>query len=323
MSVLDRKLLATPFAVVDVETTGLSPIHDRIVEIAVILVRPGDEPRLVFETLVDPKRSMGATGIHGLTGEDVDGAPCFSEIAEALVAVLSNRVVAAHNADFDVAFLGRELDRSGFPAYFPHVCTMLMPRLANEGFPRLSLPRACEHHQIELGDRHRAAVDAMAAAAILRRELTQLRKAGLRTFGELRDADAEDLRFIHSLRLPLLASPPSIHRGQGLRPREPKASRRRSSPVARYLEAVLDAVADLQVEEHELEQVQALARELDLSPSEIRAVHVKIYSGMLGRFVEDARVDLDEVSLLHRLHQVLTTLGWAPGEPPSTCPDQA
>ncbi|MEM9461452.1 MAG: hypothetical protein AAGF11_45230 [Myxococcota bacterium] len=115
----------------------------------------------------------------------------------------------------------------------------------------------------------------------------------------------------------MLTAPLALHRGQNLRPRTPHHSRRRKSRVARYFEAVLDVVADLRVEAHELELVEALVRELALSPAEIRAVHVKIYSGMLSRFVEDARIDPDEVHLLHQLHTLLSRLGWAPGEPVS------
>ncbi len=64
------------FAVVDIETTGLSPAHNhRILELAVVLV--DDEGNLVYEweTLLNPERDVGATDIHGLSAADVYAAP--------------------------------------------------------------------------------------------------------------------------------------------------------------------------------------------------------------------------------------------------------
>jgi DNA polymerase-3 subunit epsilon len=69
--ILTRNISESPIAVFDFETTGLTPGVDRVVEISVARIDPGEEPRLVLDTLVNPMRRMGATEIHGITDADV------------------------------------------------------------------------------------------------------------------------------------------------------------------------------------------------------------------------------------------------------------
>ena len=70
----------TPIAVVDLETTGLYPGCDRIVEISVVRLQPGRPAELVLDTLVNPRRRVRATEIHGITDADVEDAPEFDEL---------------------------------------------------------------------------------------------------------------------------------------------------------------------------------------------------------------------------------------------------
>jgi hypothetical protein len=78
--------LPGPIAVIDVETTGLFPWrHDRIVEIAAVVVNEHGMIEREFVSLVNPQRDVGPTRIHGLTAEDVLHAPPFCDIAPLLV----------------------------------------------------------------------------------------------------------------------------------------------------------------------------------------------------------------------------------------------
>ena len=102
------------YAVIDVETTGLSPAQNhRILEVAVVLA--DDNGNLVdeWETLVNPLREVGAAEIHGLTAADVYAAPTFDEILPELVSLLSGRMLVAHNLAFDARFLAAEFARAG------------------------------------------------------------------------------------------------------------------------------------------------------------------------------------------------------------------
>lgn len=64
----NRPVADTPVAVIDFETTGLTVGYDRVVEASVVRIDPGGEARLLFDSLINPGRSVAATEIsrHGL-----------------------------------------------------------------------------------------------------------------------------------------------------------------------------------------------------------------------------------------------------------------
>ena len=101
------------FAVVDVETTGLFFSKDRVVEIAV--VRLDEDAAVVdeFSTLINPRRDVGQTRIHGIAAADVVDAPTFEEAAALIWALLAGRVLVAHNVRFDFGMLDAEFGRCG------------------------------------------------------------------------------------------------------------------------------------------------------------------------------------------------------------------
>jgi DNA polymerase-3 subunit epsilon len=72
------KINETPIAVVDFETTGLTPGFDRVIEISIFKLEPGKNPNLAFDTLVNPRRPVSATEIHGITDKDVANASTFT-----------------------------------------------------------------------------------------------------------------------------------------------------------------------------------------------------------------------------------------------------
>src|SRR6266513_4842352 len=99
--------IAGPIAVIDVETTGLFAFrHDRVVEIAAVVVQLDGHIEQEFVSLVNPARDIGPSSIHGLTSEDVLHAPRFEEIAALFLNALRGTVaLAAHNVRFDSKFL--------------------------------------------------------------------------------------------------------------------------------------------------------------------------------------------------------------------------
>lgn len=153
-------------AVVDLETTGVLPSVDRVIEVGVVLLDDAGSIEHEFATLLDPGRDIGPTSIHGIRAADVIGAPTFAEIAPYLSTLLSGRVVVAHNALFDLRFLGREFGRAGFPIELsPALCTM---RLAGQFDRSLrSLASVCETFSIANDQAHAALADAHATATAL------------------------------------------------------------------------------------------------------------------------------------------------------------
>lgn len=102
------------YVVLDVETTGLSPNGDRIVEIALVRLAPDGRPIDEWTTRIDPEGPVGATHIHGITQADVAGKPRFRALAPQLASLLGDLPIVAHNATFDLAFLRSEFERAGW-----------------------------------------------------------------------------------------------------------------------------------------------------------------------------------------------------------------
>jgi DNA polymerase III subunit epsilon len=155
------------WAVVDVETTGLHPVRDRIVEIAVVRLGINAELMDEWSTLVNPgDRALGGR-IHGLRAADLEGAPSFGDIRDDLLARLAGNVIVAHNAPFDVSFLQAETVRDGV-AWGPveGLCTMELLRALGIAKSR-KLHQCCAELEIWAGREHVAIDDARAVAGIM------------------------------------------------------------------------------------------------------------------------------------------------------------
>ena len=158
-----------PLAVVDVETTGLDPTTDRIIEIAIIHMA-GGEVQDRYTSLVNPERELPAevTHITGIQPAELVSAPPFAEIADEVLALLAGRALVAYNLPFDRAFVQNELDRCGRtwpePACIdPLIFVRELHR--NKGSKRLSA--AAARLGVPLDEAHRAAADAEATGHVL------------------------------------------------------------------------------------------------------------------------------------------------------------
>lgn len=156
--------LHNPIAVIDVETTGIFPLrHDRIVEVAAIVIDGKGRVLREFVSLVNSGRDIGPSSIHGLTAEDVLYAPQFGDIAGLLVETLQGTVaIAGHNVRFDHQFMQSEFFRIGYPiGQCFTICTM---QLAGGG----KLLECCRDYGVPPpGDAHHALADARATARLL------------------------------------------------------------------------------------------------------------------------------------------------------------
>ena len=107
--------LDRPIVFIDLETTGLNPSYDRIVELTVIEVRPdGSEEEKTVRINPEVPIPAGATSVHGITDEDVVNQRPFSRYAKNLLAFLDGSDLAGFNAiRFDLPMLRAEFARVG------------------------------------------------------------------------------------------------------------------------------------------------------------------------------------------------------------------
>ena len=107
--------LERPLAVLDTETTGVDPLTDRIVELAVVRLDPDGAARR-YRRLVDPGVPIppAATAVHGIADADVAGRPRFAAIADRLARRLDGCDLAGFNLRrFDLPLLAAEFARAG------------------------------------------------------------------------------------------------------------------------------------------------------------------------------------------------------------------
>jgi len=160
------------FAIVDLETTGGSPLYDRVVEIGIVLFEDGIETGR-FQSLINPGIPIPfqVSLIHGINNEMVANQPSFEDLAEAILELTLDRIFVAHNVNFDFNFLKEEFKRIGQTFDRRKICSV---RLAKKLLPELkshSLKNLCRFYSIVNEKAHRALEDAVATTEILSRLL--------------------------------------------------------------------------------------------------------------------------------------------------------
>jgi DNA polymerase-3 subunit epsilon len=163
-------LLPGPLVMIDLETTGVAPGRDRIIEITAVRQAPGQRP-VVIDTLIDHGGpSAGPTAVHGITRRMLDGAPAFAEVLPALRALCEGATMVAHNASFEDGFLSAEAARCGAAWGLPRLCTLaLSRRLHPERKKGLGhkLGGMAELYEVPVKDAHRALGDVRMMSALL------------------------------------------------------------------------------------------------------------------------------------------------------------
>jgi DNA polymerase-3 subunit epsilon len=159
-----------PIAVIDFETTGLSPaMGDRATEVAIVLVEGG---RVVdrFQSLMNAGVRIPAfiTGLTGITNAMVAAAPDAATVMADANRFVGSAPLVAHNASFDRKFWEAELARAGLAAAQPFACTMLLSRRLYPQAPSHKLGVLVDYHHLpKAGRAHRALADAEMAASLL------------------------------------------------------------------------------------------------------------------------------------------------------------
>lgn len=318
--IVDRLIDEMPVAVVDLETTGLYVGGDRIVELAVVRIEPSRHPVVAIDTLVNPRRPVAATEIHGITDTDVAEAPTFEQIADAFASAVAGCVLASYNVYFDVKFIRAEWAAVGVRRLPPYLCLMYMRPLLGLG-DRCSLGDACRAHGITHQRVHWAAADAMAGAQLWNIYLEAMARRRLRRFSDL--VQVTSYKFSASWNDDLIVVPPNSQpvsvtfksRGAVLaaflaagRPSD------RQQIIGEYWDALTSVLADLQITPTEVDYLRSKQAALQLRGDELRWLHARAFAGILADVCRDKAISVEEALCLHTLTAALRELGWAPGD---------
>lgn len=160
-------------AVVDVETSGLSPEEHHLLQVAVVVVDATGAVLQHWSSDIRPPGGLlgdvGPRDIHGLTRRRLWRAPRVDDVLRSLQPLLADAIVAGHNIDFDLAFLDEASRRCGIPlSTTPSLCTLeLSRRLDPQRRRRHRLGDLCDFYGIALDRPHDALADALATATLL------------------------------------------------------------------------------------------------------------------------------------------------------------
>lgn len=165
----------------DMETTGLSPLANRIIELSAVKIDKNKKIS-IFDNLINPEIPIPphTSEIHGINDEDVKEAPKIKNVLTEFLKFSETLPLIAHNAKFDAGFL----------VYHSHLNEILLPSISvycsylmsKSSFPNLSsykLKNLSEHFHIKLERHHRALDDTWACLYLVLaclREFSEMQK---------------------------------------------------------------------------------------------------------------------------------------------------
>ncbi len=172
------KLNQHEFVCVDVESTGLDPEQDRVIEVACVVFTL-DNIIDEFETLINPGKEIpeASIAIHNITNEMVSSAPTIDQILPQLFKHIGKRVIVGHSVGFDVDILRKEAERANLPTsiqYNKIIDTVRLARLYGES-PSNSLENLRQHFNIEAEGAHRAKGDVLVNIQVFQRLITNFK----------------------------------------------------------------------------------------------------------------------------------------------------
>lgn len=162
----NRNLPIRDFIAVDLETTGLDPKRDKIIEIGAVKVRGGQAVEF-YEQLINPGRKLSEVvmKITHLTDKDLEKAPTIQEVLPAFLDFAGNDCLLGHFILFDFSFLKKAAINEGFGFEKEAIDTLSIARKYLPELDSRKLSDLCEYFQIS-HKAHRALHDAQATVAL-------------------------------------------------------------------------------------------------------------------------------------------------------------
>lgn len=185
----DTDLAGGEFVVFDIETTGLSVSNCAITEIGAVKYKNGEITEK-FSTFADPGCHIpeNITELTGITDEMVAGAPDQAEAVRMFMDFAGDRMLIAHNANFDTSFIRKVCEENKIPFENPYLDTVPLSKYLNPDLKRHKLDILAEHYHLGDFDHHRAFEDAEMLAMIFDKMCAQLKKEGIHSVSTMSTA---------------------------------------------------------------------------------------------------------------------------------------
>ena len=197
------------YVVFDIETTGFSPVTNRIIEIGAVKVEHGEITER-FSTFVNPQVPIPfhIEKLTSINDSMVMDADTIEVVLPQFLEFVGDAILVAHNANFDVSFIKENAKRQGIPVDFTYVDTVGIARARLTGQSKYTLDAVAKTLGISLENHHRAVDDAECTAEIFVKFIDMLKKDGimdLASLNELGKSSVEAIRKLHSFHIIILA----------------------------------------------------------------------------------------------------------------------
>ena len=174
----DIDLTSATYVVFDVETTGLSSVYDRMIELAAVKMREGQVVDS-FEAFINPNRTLSSftTELTGITNDMVNKADQEEMVLERFYEFSKGTILVAHNASFDMSFLNKGYQRMGLESsQAPVIDTLELSRMVNPHLKSHRLNTLAKRYNISLEQHHRAVYDSETTGYLMYKLLDQARE---------------------------------------------------------------------------------------------------------------------------------------------------
>ena len=164
----------------DLETTGLSSLHDTIIEIGAAIMK-GNEVLSTFQTFVDPHRPLQPkiVDLTGINDQMLAGQPDISEAMPKFLEYVGSRPLCAHNADFDIGFVTAACEKLGLPFHPTYVDTLILAQNLMPELGKYKLNIVADALSLPDFNHHRASDDAITCGYLLMRFFKIMQEQGL------------------------------------------------------------------------------------------------------------------------------------------------
>ncbi|WP_372751372.1 exonuclease domain-containing protein [Labilibaculum sp.] len=301
------------FAIISLETTGISPKHgDHLVELAIQTVNWNGELLDSYETLVHLGKDMEGFHIHGITNEMVKNAPSISEIIPDILFRLNGKTLVAHDLNFVLRFLEPAL--KGQVENLQGICTLQLYNLVAPDSGLRRLEQLCNYYDIDISEHNTAKSNSLATAklfSILKNLYAQ--QFELETFIEnflkvtqiedcphernifMKRKEARNIANIHKTKLYDLLNRLTSNAGDSI-------------PVRQYLNVLDRALADRILNEKEISSLIDLASDFKLSKQQVMEIHEEYLRKLIRIYLLDeilTKLEMEDLNLVADLLCIL------------------
>ena len=188
------------YVVFDLETTGFSPIKDKIIEIGAVKVEHGEITEK-FSTFVNPKIPIPfqITQLTSITDQMIMNAPDIENVLPHFLEFIGDAALVAHNASFDVSFIEQNCRYQDIQPDFTSVDTVALARILLPTLSKFKLNVVANALHISLENHHRAVDDAGATAEIFVKFVEMLKDRGIRNLTKLNQFGAHNADAVKKL----------------------------------------------------------------------------------------------------------------------------